>query len=78
MYPTGAKKNELCPWRKQQWCIPAEASEAFVTNMEDVLDLYARPEDPRRPVVCVDETSKQHLQEMRPPLPSDAGQTLSI
>ena len=26
--------------------------------MEDVLDLYARPEDPRRPVVCVDETSK--------------------
>ena len=69
MYPTGAKKNELCPWRKQQWCIPAEASEAFVTNMEDVLDLYARPEDPRRPVVCVDETSQQHLQEMRPPLP---------
>ena len=40
-----------------------------LTNMEDVLDLYARPEDPRRPVVCVDETSKQHLQEMRPPLP---------
>ena len=69
MYPTGAKKNELCPWRKQQWCIPAEASAAFVTNMEDVLDLYARPEDPRHPVVCVDETSKQHLQEMRPPLP---------
>ena len=65
MYPTGAKKNELCPWRKQQGCIPAEASEAFVTNMEDVLDLYARPEDPRHPVVCVDETS---LQEMRPPL----------
>ena len=70
MYPTGAKKNELCPWREQQGCIPAEAaSQAFVTNMEDVLDLYARPEDPRRPVVCVDETSKQHLQEMRPPLP---------
>ena len=40
-----------------------------MTNMEDVLDLYARPEDPRHPVVCVDETSKQHLQEMRPPLP---------
>ena len=39
-----------------------------MTAMEDVLDLYARPEDPRHPVVCVDETSKQHLQEMRPPL----------
>ena len=42
------------PWRKQHMVYPAEASEAFVTNMEDVLDLYARPEDPRRPVVCVD------------------------
>ena len=38
-----------------------------------VLDLYARPEDPRRPVMCVDETSKQHLQEMCPPLPLRRG-----
>ena len=44
-----------------------------MTAMEDVLDLYACPEDPKRPVVCVDETSKQHLQEMRPPLPMAAG-----
>ena len=41
--------------------------------MEDVLDLYACPEDPGRPVVCVDETSKQHLQEVRPPLPLKVG-----
>ena len=40
-----------------------------MTAMEGILDLYGRPEDPRYPVVCVDETSKQHLQEMRPPLP---------
>ena len=40
-----------------------------MTAMEGILDLYERPEDPRYPVVCVDETSKQHLQEMRPPLP---------
>ena len=36
--------------------------------MEDILDLYACPEDPEHPVVCVDETSKQHLQQTRPPL----------
>ena len=39
-----------------------------MTAMEDILDLYARPETPEQPIVCVDETSKQHLQEMRSPL----------
>ena len=37
--------------------------------MEDVLDLYHRPEDPAYPLVCVDETSKQHLKEVPSPLP---------
>ena len=41
--------------------------------MEDVLDLYQRPEATTRPVVCVDETSKQHLQETREPLPGIIG-----
>ena len=39
-----------------------------MTAMEDILDLYARPETPGQPIVCVDETSKQHLREMRSPL----------
>lgn len=33
--------------------------------MEDVLDLYAEPYDPKRPVVCFDETSKQLVSEKR-------------
>ena len=41
----------------------------FVACMEDVLDLYEEPQDPRRPVVCFDETSTQLLAETRPPLP---------
>ena len=41
----------------------------FVPNMEDVLDLYAEPYDPQRPVVCFDETSTQLLAEIRPSLP---------
>ena len=41
--------------------------------MEDVLDLYHRPEDVGHPLVCVDETSKQHLKETRQPLPVVAG-----
>ena len=42
--------------------------------MEDVLELYAEPYDPRRPVVCFDETSTQLLSEARPPLPTRPGQ----
>ena len=42
--------------------------------MEDVLELYAEPYDPRRPVVCFDETSTQLLAEARPPLPAQPGQ----
>ena len=38
--------------------------------MEDVLDLYAEPYDPQRPVVCFDETSTQLLAESRAPLPA--------
>ena len=41
--------------------------------MEDVLDLYAEPYDPQRPVVCFDETSTQLLAETRPVLPAQPG-----
>jgi hypothetical protein len=41
--------------------------------MEDVLDLYARPYDPRRPVVCFDEHMVQLIAEKHQPLPPKAG-----
>ena len=41
--------------------------------MEDVLEVYQRPEDPRRPIVCVDEKCQQHIQEVRTPLPMTPG-----
>ena len=41
--------------------------------MEDVLDLYAEPYDPKRPVVCFDETSTQLLAQTRPALPAQPG-----
>ena len=61
------------PWRQEQWCIPPEANAEFVWHMEDVLDVYTRPRDPARPVVCLDETSRQVLAETRPPLPAVPG-----
>ena len=56
----------------KEWCIPKVSAE-FVANMEDVLDLYAEPYDPQRPVVCFDETSTQLLAETRPALPPRPG-----
>jgi transposase len=41
--------------------------------MEDVLDTYAKPLDPKRPVVCVDEGGKQLIGEVREPLPVRPG-----
>jgi hypothetical protein len=43
--------------------------------MEDVLDVYTRPYDPRFPQVCLDETSRQLLGEVTPPLPPAPGHT---
>ena len=43
---------------KPPWVIPPKANAGFVANLEDVLGVYARPLDPSRPVVCVDEGGK--------------------
>lgn len=53
--------------------IAPEANAAFVANMEDVLEVYQRPRDPERPVVCLDETSKQLILETRTPIPATPG-----
>ena len=55
------------------WCIPPHSDCEFVAAMEDVLEVYKRPQDPRRPVVCVDEASKQLVGEIRTPLPPAPG-----
>jgi transposase len=51
-------ENDLKPWRKDMWCIPQVDGE-YVARMEDVLDLYAEAPDPKRPVICFDESPTQ-------------------
>jgi hypothetical protein len=53
--------------------IPPEANAEFVCAMEDVLEVYHRPFDPKRPVVCLDEASKQLVAEARAPVPAAPG-----
>ena len=66
-------ENHLKPWRKDMWCIP-QVDAQYVARMEDVLDLYAEPPDPKRPVVCFDESPIQLIGEVRPPIPARPGQ----
>ncbi|HEY3393224.1 MAG TPA: IS630 family transposase [Lacipirellulaceae bacterium] len=68
------KKNELKPWLKKGWCLPEGPSAEFVAAMEDVLEVYQRPYDAERPMVCMDECSKQLIGEVREPLPPKPGQ----
>jgi transposase len=66
-------ENELKPWRRDMWCIPA-VDGTYVARMEDVLDLYAETPDPKRPVVCFDESPTQLIGETRQPIPAVPGQ----
>lgn len=53
--------------------IAPQASAGFVAAMEDVLEVYRRPHDPQRPMVCLDETTKQMIKETRAPVPPAPG-----
>ena len=55
------------------WCIPPEQNGAFVAQMEQVLQVYARPYDPRHPVVCMDEQPKQLIREVCEPITTSDG-----
>lgn len=67
-------ENELKPWQQKMWCVPKVDCE-YVARMEDVLDLYAEPPDPKRPVVTFDESPTQLTGEVampEPPQPAGA------
>src|SRR5215472_16325632 len=66
-------ENHLKPWRKDMWCV-AQVDGSYVAHMEDVLDLYTELPDPKRPVVCFDESPTQLIGEVRQPIPAEPGQ----
>ena len=55
------------------WCIPPKANVAFVAAMEDVLEVYLRPRNSKKPLVCLDEASKQLIAETRKSIPVKPG-----
>jgi hypothetical protein len=53
--------------------IPPEQNSAFVASMEQVLDVYKRPYDEKRPVVCMDESPKQLISHAKESIPMEKG-----
>ncbi|MGR3218321.1 MAG: IS630 family transposase [Candidatus Anammoxibacter sp.] len=68
------KKNEIKPWRRKGWVIPPKENGSFVANMEMVLDVYKRPYDPKCPVICMEESPKQLVAEVKTPISASPGQ----
>ena len=70
------KQHNLKPWQQKMWCIEEMIPE-YIKCMEDVLDVYARPYDESRPVVCFDEKPVPLISETRQPiLPTGPGEVL--
>jgi hypothetical protein len=57
----------------REWLLTRGPDAAYVAAMEDVLDVYARPLDPARPLVCFDESGKELQRAARPPQPARPG-----
>ena len=54
------------------WCV-AELNEEYVSRMEDLLELYERPQNPEEPVLCFDEKPVTLHADIRPALPAKPG-----
>ena len=54
------------------WCIP-ELNDEFKKKMEDVLKVYAKPYNPKRPLICLDEKQTQLLGDVRKSIPAKPG-----
>jgi len=65
-------ENDLKPWQHKMWCVPKIDAE-YVARMEDVLDLYTHPPAAGTAVVCVDESPRQLIAEVRPTTPVAPG-----
>ena len=66
------KSHDIKPWREKMWCIP-KLDEEYIKRMEDLLDLYERPYNPREPVICLDEKPIQLLSDLKEPIPIQEG-----
>lgn len=59
------QEHDLKPWQQKSWCIP-DLDDEFIERMEDVLKIYEKLYNKKKPVVCLDEKPVQLLDDIRP------------
>ena len=72
-----SEKNQIKPWLKECWCLPPRGSAELACAMEDVLEVYHRAFGENEVLVCLDETSKQLVQETHRPCPLRPGAVMA-
>jgi len=70
-------EHDLKPWREKMWCIE-ELSDEYIERMEDVLEVYERSYDPKRPVVCIDEKPVALIGDVRKRTPAEPGSLTKV
>lgn len=65
-------RHQMKPWLEKMWCVP-KLDDEYIARMENILDVYEKRRDPRRPLVCLDEKPTQLLDDGRPCLPATVG-----
>lgn len=71
------QEHDLKPWLEKMWCIE-ELNQEYIERMEDVLDVYEKPYDASRPVVCLDEKPVALIGDSRERIPAEPGSPTKI
>ena len=71
------QEHDLKPWQQKMWCIP-KLDEIYIERMENILDLYEKPEDPECPMVCIDEKPVPLQDHARQPIPMEPGKPRKV
>jgi len=70
------QEHDLKPWQEKMWCI-GKLNEEYIERMEDVLDVYERSYDEKKPVLCIDEKPVALITDTRERiLPKEPGEIL--
>ena len=59
------REHDLKPWQQKSWCIP-KIDKNYIDKMEDILEVYERDLNTKRPLVCLDEKLIQLTEDIRP------------
>ena len=71
------REHDLKPWTQKSWCIP-KLDDEFIERMNDVLKVYERSPDKKKPLVCIDEKSVQLTKDIRSPEGLSAGRVKRV